>query len=542
MATIGNIVIGMSAKTESLRKDLNEGANIVTRFAKTVGTATMSAVAGFGQIASAAGSAAAVGIGALALKSAKMVDDAGDMADRLGTTTSSLLALRYAAKLTGSETESLDGALAKMTVNLGKAAAEGGPTGDTLSSIGLKAGDLARMDASKAFATIAGELSKIDNPARRAALAMEIFGKGGVGVLGTINAGGDEIGRLTAEFETFGAVSEAQRQGIGKLFDAFDRIGAVIAGVGARIASELSPYLTAAAEYFVGLASSGTNMGKVVAQSVGVIVESIAVALDVIDTLRLGFLVAQKAITQGFEWIVWGALKASQAFDAMWGAVTGNGAASAATQTLQAVADELARTTKTQGDALVASASKASYGDQARAAMAEIASKADAAAKAVDQTPKAFAAIEAAADGAEKATSKAFDAMKSDAERFVEAAMTPLEKFEAEQKRLKELAGAGLLDQTTVNRITTKGLDTLNQDQAKASDSAAKNPFANAMEFGSQEARSTILRAADSTRADDAGKKTADNTSRLVDLQTKAVSVLDQLSRSLVSSGAAEVF
>lgn len=473
----------------------------------------------------------------LARSSAGAIDSAGDTADRIGTTTANLMSLRYAAQLTGSNVESLDNALAKMVPNLGEAAAKGGPVADALGSVGLSAAQLTTMDSADAFGVIADRLSKVENPAQRAALAMDIFGKSGAGILGTINAGGAEIQRLAGEYRSFGAVSEAQRQQIGAMYDAFDRIGTLFSAVGGRLAAELAPYITAAAEYFVGLAKSGLGAGEVVSSGVKMMLEAIAVGLDIVDSLRLAFFFAQRGITQAVAWIVEAALKASRAFDAMWGALTGDGGASSATTTLAAVADELRKTVEGQTADIGAKMAKTSYGDQARAVFADIARSAELARAKIDETPKAFAAIEASADKMDKATSKAFDSMKSDAERYTEAAMTPLEKFEAEQAKLKKLFDAGLITQQTLDRVTAKGQADLAGEGAKTS------PRAAALEVGSEQARTALLAFRDQSRPTDATpqKATAANTSRSVDIQTASLGVLQAIARTLATPPAAEV-
>ena len=91
MATIGNIVIGMSAKTETLRRDLNKGAAAVIDFGKRVGGAALRATADLAAIGGGLATAAGAGLGSLALKAGETIDKAGDLADRLGTTTANLM-------------------------------------------------------------------------------------------------------------------------------------------------------------------------------------------------------------------------------------------------------------------------------------------------------------------------------------------------------------------------------------------------------------------------------------------------------------------
>src|SRR4051794_4296501 len=194
MATIGKIDIGMAVNSAPLNRGLAESRSAVGSFG--------SSVAGIGsQVATFAGvglGLGAAGLLALTKSSLTSVDAMNDQATQIGTTAGRLGELRYAAKLTGSDTEALDNGLQKMTTNLGHAARQGGPVAATLANLGLKTRDLAAMDPADAFLQIAGAISKVPNPALQASAAMDVFGKGGAGLLNTIKAGPAQLDALTA--------------------------------------------------------------------------------------------------------------------------------------------------------------------------------------------------------------------------------------------------------------------------------------------------------------------------------------------------------
>ena len=54
---------------------------------------------------------------------------------------------------------------------------------DTLFQLGLSMADLRKLSPEDQFTLIADRLSKVENTTRRAALAMEIFGRGGTELL-----------------------------------------------------------------------------------------------------------------------------------------------------------------------------------------------------------------------------------------------------------------------------------------------------------------------------------------------------------------------
>lgn len=284
MSTIGTIAISMVANTEAWTAGLSKGSKALESFATST-AAHLKAVPGiFADVFKgiATGAVAAGGaLVALTAIQANNIDKTGDMADRLGTTTAALSELRYAAKLTGSEVEDLEPALLKMSALLGDAARQGGPTADALAKLGLDARTLAAMDPTQAFLAISGAFQMIPSAAERASYAMDIFGKGGVKLLNSLSAGPEELARLSAEFRKFGgSVSEAQRQGIGTMFDSLDRLMALIEGVGAQLAVQLAPFITAAVDEFIAMGLSGETMGQRITNALESVVKGIAVALD----------------------------------------------------------------------------------------------------------------------------------------------------------------------------------------------------------------------------------------------------------------------
>lgn len=525
MATIGSIMIGMSAKTEQLQKDLKKGSALVTAFASKVATVGVSAAAQLTKFVTGGVAAAAGGLGAFAVSAGRAIDETGDMADRLGTTTENLMALRYAAKLTGSDTEALDGALSKMNVNLGKAATEGGPTADALSKIGLDARALAQQDPTQAFIAITAGLEKIPNTAERASTAMAIFGKGGIGVLSSIGAGASELTRLSDELKKVGGISESTRQQIGAGFDAFDRMGTIVTAVGAKLAGEFAPYVVAAGEKLAQFASQGIDAGSIVSTGAKFIIDSIIVAADVVNGLGLAFLYVQKSATAALAFVVNGLAKLGQALDYVLKATTG--LSTGIGELLTNIGSDLSKLAEEQNAAFTKASAQETYGAKVKKTFDAIKTEAALAKSSIDNMTKGVGAVTPQVDKVADANKKVFEAMKADAKRFTEEAMTPLEKFQAEQQKLTSLLQAGLIDQTTVDRITAdaqKSLQGPGQDKPKR---------AAALDLGSKEARSAMLDFKAGRANEEPAKKTATNTAKTVTLQTDANFLLGQIVSAL---------
>ena len=219
MAIIGSIVIGMVAQTDRFLKPLVKAQKALQDFGSGFGRFMAGPV---GRLESVLGA-----VGRTIKDTFEGIDKTGDAADRIGITTAALQELRYAAKLTGSETESLNAAMLKFSANLGDAVnSDITPASKALKGMGLDPKKLVGMGLDQAFIAVADGMNMVGTDAEKNAVLMDLFGKGGIQVANTMKAGGAEIKRLAAEYRGFGgAVSETSRQQIAVLNDSIDRAG-----------------------------------------------------------------------------------------------------------------------------------------------------------------------------------------------------------------------------------------------------------------------------------------------------------------------------
>jgi hypothetical protein len=138
---------------------------------------------------------AAVGAGVLAplFASAKFFANVGDSLDemsaRTGVSVEALSELGLAAELSGADLETLEIGLRKMQKAITEAAGGSKSAIDALAQLGLNVQDLVNLSPEQQFKLIADRISKIEDPTRKAALAMEIFGKSGTRLLPMIQDG-----------------------------------------------------------------------------------------------------------------------------------------------------------------------------------------------------------------------------------------------------------------------------------------------------------------------------------------------------------------
>lgn len=170
--------------------------------------------------------AAAIG-GAVMAKGLKMAADLGgrlsDIAARTGIAAGQLLLLERAFVDNGIAVEKIGPIINKMQKAIVDATEKGGAMADTFADLGLNLDDLRAMSPEDQFAAIQKAISGISDPAKRAAMAMQLFGKSG-GALLTLFA---DTGAFKNAGKFVGSQAEIMNRSAG-VFDAIsDKLGRI---------------------------------------------------------------------------------------------------------------------------------------------------------------------------------------------------------------------------------------------------------------------------------------------------------------------------
>ena len=117
----------------------------------------------------------------------KRTTDYGDKLQKLnlqlGVSVENLDKLKRVGELAGVSFEQITTAIRMMARNLNDASEGTGLAKDALLELGLSADKLLRMKPEKAFVEIANALNKVENPTKKAALAMDIYGRSGASII-----------------------------------------------------------------------------------------------------------------------------------------------------------------------------------------------------------------------------------------------------------------------------------------------------------------------------------------------------------------------
>jgi serine/threonine protein kinase len=179
MAKVGELLVDVLARTTGLQKGLKRGETQMQRFKQVAGNV-------------AAGIAAAFSINALR----NMINDfaeLGDMFDKMsqrtGVSVEALSGLKFAAEQSGASIETVETGIRNMQRVLLDVQQGSSTAATTLQMLGLNIQQLQTLSPEQQFLQMAQAISKVQDPSRQAALAMELFGKSGTQLLPMLQQG-----------------------------------------------------------------------------------------------------------------------------------------------------------------------------------------------------------------------------------------------------------------------------------------------------------------------------------------------------------------
>jgi hypothetical protein len=184
-----------------------------------------------------------VAVGALVAAGKRALDYAsslGEVAQQLGVTTAELQEYRYAAGQAGISTEEIDKSLAKLTKTIGEALAGEKSQVAAFRELGIALQDAnGRVySAGELIPKLADAFARIEDPAKRARLETDLFGRAGQ-KLDTLLAGGSQaINELRDAAHRLGIVLSDEQ--IQKADETADKLAAIKMVLEARIAGVVS--------------------------------------------------------------------------------------------------------------------------------------------------------------------------------------------------------------------------------------------------------------------------------------------------------------
>jgi hypothetical protein len=293
MADSGGIRAGKAYVELSLQDKFTKAIDAAAKKLKDVGQT----ITNIGKATLGVGSAITAPLLIAAQRFASMGDEMNKASQRTGVGVQALIGLKYAAELSAASVEDLESGLKKMSKAIFQAETGNKEAERSLASIGLAVSDLKGLTPDEQFLKIADSLSKVDDAGARAALAMEIFGKGGTQLLPLMANGADGIRALQKRAEELGLTfgkedAEAATKFHDILEDVWKQLQAVTFQAGAAVAQALQPFADAATRVLASVIRWVAQNRNLVLTVLGV-----GVALVTAGTALIGLGLSIKAVS-----------------------------------------------------------------------------------------------------------------------------------------------------------------------------------------------------------------------------------------------------
>lgn len=252
----------------------------------------------------AAGSAITAPIVGAAVAFSEVGDAVAKMAVRTGMSTEAVSALGFVAAQSGTDMGTLETGIRAMQKTLNSAALGGEAATNALQMLGVDVRELLRMSPEEQFLALADAIAAIENPGRRVALAMDIFGKAGADLLPALTQGSGGIRALMHEAEKLGIVLDADTaNSASRLNDALGNLTTSFRAVTISVGAAVAPVLAGLASI---VASAAANVSRYVSENKVLVQQALAIGAAFVAAgaalTAAGF--AIKAVASGLSALV----------------------------------------------------------------------------------------------------------------------------------------------------------------------------------------------------------------------------------------------
>jgi len=229
---------------------------------------------------------AARGLISMASSSAAAIDSLSKLATRTGRTYEEMASLEMAGNLAGVGVDKLAGALTRSDRMFDAARSGSQQAQSAFARLGLDMEELGNMSSQQRFEAIAAAIAQLPDPAARAAVAMQIFGRSGVEMLPMFGGISEAMEQARIDAERFGlALSSGQGQNVEAMNDSITRAGYAMQGLVTQVVAQLSPAVKEVVDWFTGLfeLAGGETIGTAIVDAFWNAGEILARAVDLMS-------------------------------------------------------------------------------------------------------------------------------------------------------------------------------------------------------------------------------------------------------------------
>jgi len=244
MATmIGRLAVALLGDIKDFKQNFAEAKKGVQDFSKEVKKADVD-LKRVGRNMTLIGTTIVGSLFAVTKAVADNADQIDLLAKRTGVTREELQKLAYAAKQEGSSIESVSTSLVRLSGNMLNAVRGSEEAKMAFEALGIQIKDANGQlrSADQVMMDIADRFASMTNDTERAAVAMQLFGRGGAEIIPLLRNGRDGIQELKDEAEALGYVlSEEDVKILEKLGDELEAVRVGFGGISRQIAADVAP-------------------------------------------------------------------------------------------------------------------------------------------------------------------------------------------------------------------------------------------------------------------------------------------------------------
>jgi len=244
------------------------------------------------------------------------VENLGNKAAQLGVSFGFIQTLEEAAIRSGTSIDAVSAAFTKLQVNITGVDEESKKAQAGLASIGVTAEELKALSPEQQYELIGDKLAEIEDPAKRSATAIQLFGKSGAELLPFFN----NLEGAAVDIQRFnGAISDIDRARVDGLGASFDAVRISLSGFGVEL---LTPFIGITQSISDGLASLIASFGRTIGNVLDTLSPVSSVIGLVVNVFAQFTSAVANAIGLGLEPFAAAGRTVAQAIDAISQAVT----------------------------------------------------------------------------------------------------------------------------------------------------------------------------------------------------------------------------
>jgi len=238
MATIGRLVVTLSADSARLETTLNKTRRSLNRWSNNAVNAAKVGTAAFAGLTAVLGGGLLVAIN----RNAAAIDDMTKASQKLGFPIEDFQKFAFIAEKSNISFKSFTTSMQRMVRRVSEAANGTGEAVKALNELGISAQQLATLSPDQQFIKISEAMKNVASQGDRVRLAMKIFDTEGVGL---VNVMSSNINALSKEFDSFGsAITQRQADMIAQFQDAKTSLNTLLGGFMKNLTAEVAPAFT----------------------------------------------------------------------------------------------------------------------------------------------------------------------------------------------------------------------------------------------------------------------------------------------------------